>query len=150
MGKSNKIRHIVRLRQMLRRWRIRAMGSSSPSSPATDVPAGHVAVCVGSRSRRFVMRATHLNHPAFLKLLRQAEEEYGFSQTGPLSLPCDESVFLQILRQISSAYAIRLADADDFDYSFCGSCCCCLAGSKSSWRPDALPLLGGYARKQVC
>ncbi|KAH0433259.1 hypothetical protein IEQ34_027066 [Dendrobium chrysotoxum] len=149
MGNSSKIRHIVRLRQMLRRWRMRARESSSSSPPAIDVPAGHVAVCVGSRSRRFVMRAAHLNHPAFLNLLHQAEEEYGFSQPGPLALPCDESVFLQILRQISSTYAFRFTSEDDFDYLASGSCCCCRAGSKCTWRPDVLPLLRGYSAKQV-
>ncbi|XP_020576315.1 auxin-induced protein X10A-like [Phalaenopsis equestris] len=149
MGKCSKIQHIVRLRQMLRQWRIRAMESCSLFPPAIDVPAGHVVVCVGSSSRRFVMKATHLNHPAFLSILRQAEEEYGFSQPGPLSLPCDESVFLQILRQISSTCAFRFAATYDLDYPVTGSCCCCRAGSNSSWRADAFPLLRGFAEKQV-
>ncbi|KAF2310091.1 hypothetical protein GH714_006506 [Hevea brasiliensis] len=56
IGKCSKIRHIVRLRQMLRRWRNKARMSANriPS----DVPAGHVAVCVGTSCRRFVVRAT--------------------------------------------------------------------------------------------
>lgn len=88
-----RIRKIVRLRQMLRRWQSRA-----GRIPA-DVPAGYVAVCVGTNSRRFVVRATHLNHPLFKKLLLQAEEEYGFANNrGPLAIPCDESVFEDVLR----------------------------------------------------
>ena len=44
------------------------------------------------------MRATHLNHPIFKKLLIEAEEEYGFSNQGPLTIPCDESLFEEVLR----------------------------------------------------
>ena len=98
-AKCTKIRHIVRLRQMLRRWRNKARVSANriPS----DVPAGHVAVCVGTSCRRFVVRATYLNHPIFKKLLVQAEEEFGFSNQGPLVIPCDEAVFEEVIRYIS-------------------------------------------------
>ncbi|XP_020582271.1 auxin-induced protein 6B-like [Phalaenopsis equestris] len=149
MGKRSNIRHIVRLPQMLRRLRIRAMGLSSPSRPTIDVPAGHIAVYVGSRGRRFVIRVKHLNHPAFRNLLHQVEKEYGFHQPGPLSLPCDETAFLQVLRQISSSYAIRIASAKDFDYPASGSCYFRRVGRRSSRRADAIPLLRGYAEDQV-
>ncbi|RZB74102.1 auxin-responsive protein SAUR71-like [Glycine soja] len=89
---SSKIRRIVRVRQMLLRWRRKA---------AADVPAGHVAVCVGPSRRRFIVRATHLNHPIFKMLLVKAEEEYGFCNHGPLAIPCDESLFEELLRVVS-------------------------------------------------
>ncbi|GMI83100.1 SMALL AUXIN UPREGULATED RNA 69 [Hibiscus trionum] len=97
--KCSKIRCIVRLRQMLRRWRNKARMSASriPS----DVPSGHVAVCVGTSGRRFVVQVTYLNHPVFKNFLIQAEEEYGFSNEGPLTIPCDESVFEEVIRFIS-------------------------------------------------
>ncbi|THU61332.1 hypothetical protein C4D60_Mb07t22170 [Musa balbisiana] len=138
--KCSKIRHIVRLRQTLRQWRRRA---AAPS----DVPAGHVAVCVGSSSRRFVVRASHLNHPAFRDLLRQAEEEYGFaSRPGPLSLPCDESLFEDLLHLISSSSSSssssRFPDyyLDDSEKLSRASSCCCAVGQ---WlhAADSLPLL---------
>ncbi|CAI0382756.1 unnamed protein product [Linum tenue] len=74
---------------MLRRWRNKARVSSASSSKQipSDVPSGHIAVCVGSSCRRF--------------LLTQAEEEYGFSNQGPLTIPCDESVFEEAIRSIS-------------------------------------------------
>ncbi|KAG6785693.1 hypothetical protein POTOM_007270 [Populus tomentosa] len=99
LAKCAKIRHIVRLRQMLRRWRNKARMSANriPS----DVPAGHVAVCVGTGCRRFVVRATYLNHPIFKKLLVQAEEEFGFSNQGLLTIPCDENLFEEMIRCIS-------------------------------------------------
>nr|XP_043613416.1 auxin-responsive protein SAUR50-like [Erigeron canadensis] len=100
MSGCSKIRHIVQLRQMLRRWRRKAAMTSRKCIPS-DVPAGHVAVSVGSNCRRFVVRATHLNHPVFKKLLMQAEEEFGYSQSGPLAIPCDEYLFEEIIRFLS-------------------------------------------------
>ncbi|XP_047963908.1 auxin-responsive protein SAUR50-like [Salvia hispanica] len=95
MSACSKIRHIVRIRQMLRRWRKKA--AMAGRRPPCDVPAGHVAVSVGPTCKRFVIRATHLNHPILRKLLARAEEEFGFSNTGPLAIPCDESHFEEIL-----------------------------------------------------
>ncbi|KAF7817631.1 auxin-induced protein 6B [Senna tora] len=96
-GKCCKLRCIVRVCQMLRRWRNKARMSPS------DVPSGHVAVCVGSRSRRYVVKATYLNHPFFWKLLNGAEEEYGFCNNGPLTIPCDEALFEEVLCRVSSS-----------------------------------------------
>ncbi|GMH16283.1 hypothetical protein Nepgr_018124 [Nepenthes gracilis] len=103
MAKSNKIQHRARLIQLLNRWHRKASSPSSlpPPSPRlttdarvpSDVPPGHVAVSVGSRRRRFVVRATYLNHLIFRSLLAQAEQEHGFHNRGPLAIPCDESIF---------------------------------------------------------
>lgn len=60
------------------------------------VPRGCVAVYVGSEGeerQRFVIRAVHVNHPLFKKLLKGAEEEYGFGQKGTLTIPCHVSDF---------------------------------------------------------
>ncbi|KAL2318842.1 hypothetical protein Fmac_032718 [Flemingia macrophylla] len=138
-SKCSQIRHIVRLRQMLRRWRSKARMSATRAP--SDVPAGHVAVCVGSNSTRFVVRATYLNHPVFKKLLLEAEEEYGFSNHGPLAIPCDENLFREILRFISrtdSSKPNRFVnlELDDFQRH----CHLPLA----NW-PDSRPLLHGPA-----
>ncbi|KAF4358332.1 hypothetical protein CsatB_008835 [Cannabis sativa] len=103
---------------MLRRWRNKARISANNKTPS-DVPAGHVAVCVGSSCRRFVVRASYLNHPVFKKLLHQAEEVYGFSHHGPLAIPCEESLFEDILRYISRSESSanstsRFLNLDDF------------------------------------
>ncbi|CAN4107432.1 unnamed protein product [Withania somnifera] len=98
IGKLNKIRCIVRISQMLRQWKKRAISSKRIAS---DVPAGHVAISVGTSCRRFVVRVTYLNHPIFRKLLIQAEEQYGFSNNGTLAIPCDEVVFQDILKFVS-------------------------------------------------
>jgi SAUR family protein len=84
---------VARLRRAVRRWRTR--GSAA-------VPAGHVAVC--AEGARFVVRLAHLAHPAFVELLRQAEEEYGFASTsGPVALPCDEDRLRDVLHRVSSS-----------------------------------------------
>ncbi|XP_071688797.1 auxin-induced protein 6B-like [Rutidosis leptorrhynchoides] len=136
IGKSSKIRHIVRVRQMLCRWRKRAM-SSSPSRmlTATDVPAGHVAICVGSSCRRFIVRATYLNHPVFQKLLMEAEEEYGFCNIGPLTIPCEESKFEEILRFVAKPEYNTVNKSDRFD-EFQRSC-------HVGYAPESKPLLHG-------
>ncbi|KAK9164423.1 hypothetical protein Syun_005325 [Stephania yunnanensis] len=131
IGKCSKIRHIVRLRQMLRRWRSKA--SMAAGRIPSDVPAGHVAVTVGRASKRFVVRATYLNHPVFKRLLVQAEEEYGFAHHGPLSIPCDESVFEEILRFLSRSDSGWTANPEDFQRY-------CHVGLMGSWA-ESRPLL---------
>ncbi|CAN4112476.1 unnamed protein product [Withania somnifera] len=118
MRKFNKIRCIVRISQMLRQWKKRAVSSSSKRI-ASDVPAGHIAISVGSSCRRFIVRATYLNHPIFRKLLFQAEEEYGFSNHGTLAIPCDEFVFEEILRFVSKSGSsnTRCLNIEDFQKS---------------------------------
>ncbi|KAF8377850.1 hypothetical protein HHK36_031237 [Tetracentron sinense] len=150
VGKCIKIRHIVSLRKMLRRWRNKAALTariSAARSIPSDVPAGHVAVCVGTSCRRFVVRATYLNHPVFKKLLVQAEEEYGFSNQGPLAIPCDESLFEEILRFISrseSCNSTRFVSLDDFKrYYHVG-----VSKNLDFW-PESRPLLHGFAEKAM-
>ncbi|KAK7410336.1 hypothetical protein VNO78_01044 [Psophocarpus tetragonolobus] len=119
--KPNKIRDIVRLQQVLKKWRRVANSSKLTSSNTTSksinflkrtlslseregggsssvVPKGYVAVCVGMDLSRFVIPTEYLGHQAFHMLLRQAEEEFGFEQTGVLRIPCEVSVFQSILK----------------------------------------------------
>ncbi|GFQ03295.1 auxin-induced protein 15a [Phtheirospermum japonicum] len=58
-----------------------------------DVREGHFAVHAvdDGELRRFVIELSYLAHPGFLKLLAQAEEEFGFDQTGVLAIPCTYS-----------------------------------------------------------
>ncbi|CAE5957988.1 unnamed protein product [Arabidopsis arenosa] len=146
--KCSKIRHIVRLRQMLRRWRNKARLSSVSRCVPSDVPSGHVAVCVGSGCRRFVVRASYLNHPIISNLLVQAEEEFGFVNQGPLVIPCEESVFEEAIRFISrsdSSRSSRFTCPDDLQK--------CNGGIKIKSKLDLLiesrPLLHGVAEKAI-
>lgn len=129
--KSNKIREIVRLQQILKKWRRIANssktnnnnntttnssksmkflkrtlslsereGGSSSSSNNAVVPKGYLAVCVGEELKRFIIPTEYLGHQAFQVLLREAEEEFGFQQTGVLRIPCEVSVFESILKMV--------------------------------------------------
>ncbi|KAK9129561.1 hypothetical protein Sjap_010048 [Stephania japonica] len=135
IGKCSKIRHIVRLRQMIRQWRSKA--SMAAGRIPADVPAGHVAVNVGRASKRFVVRATYLNDPVFKRLLVQAEEEYGFANHGPLAIPCDESVFEEVIRLLSRSDSAHnsgwSANPEDFQRY-------CHVGLMGSWA-ESRPLL---------
>jgi SAUR family protein len=82
-----------------------------------------------------VVRVAHLSHPAFLELLRQAEEEYGFpGAPGPIALPCDEDHFLDVLQRVSSSAS---------------SSCCCGPVAARRGRGDARPLLQGMAVEKL-
>ncbi|XP_042493529.1 auxin-induced protein 6B-like [Macadamia integrifolia] len=151
MGKCCRILHIVRLRQMLRRWRQKAASAAQKSTDRTipsDVPAGHVAVCVGSSCRRFVVRTTYLNHPVFKKLLVQAEEEFGFNNQGPLAIPCDEILFEEFIRFLSrsdsAGNSSRFVNLEDFQMS----CHVSIRSNVDFWT-ESRPLLNGVGDKPI-
>ncbi|KAE8664555.1 Auxin-induced protein 15A [Hibiscus syriacus] len=127
--KSNKIREVVRLQQILKKWKKIANASndnnsaassggsgsrtikflkrtlsftevSSSSSSSSSTPKGFVAVMVGEERKRFVIPTEYLGHEAFRVLLRKAEEEFGFQQEGVLIIPCEVPVFEKILRMV--------------------------------------------------
>lgn len=145
MGKNNKIGSVVRIRQMLKQWQKKAhIGSKNNDPPVSDVPPGHVAVSVGENRRRYVVRAKHLNHPIFRRLLAEAEEEYGFSNVGPLAIPCDESLFediIEIVTRCDSSGRGNPATLEDLRR-------CSHVGLAKN--VESRPLLPGIAEKSVC
>ncbi|XP_008781914.2 auxin-induced protein 6B-like [Phoenix dactylifera] len=113
----NKITEIVRLQQMLKKWKKLAVApksnsksikflkrtlsfSDASSALSGDVPKGYLAVCVGEEMQRFVIPTEYLSRRAFAVLLREAEEEFGFQQEGVLRIPCEVSVFESILKVV--------------------------------------------------
>ncbi|XP_052187844.1 auxin-induced protein X15-like [Diospyros lotus] len=60
-----------------------------------DVKEGHFAVI--AVDKRFVVPLSYLRDPSFLRLLQQAEEEYGFDHDGALTVPCQPSELERIL-----------------------------------------------------
>ncbi|CAN8253961.1 unnamed protein product [Cochlearia groenlandica] len=61
-----------------------------------DVPKGYLAIKVGSKEeeqQRFVVPVLYFNHPLFMQLLKEAEEEYGFEQKGTITIPCHVEEF---------------------------------------------------------
>jgi len=82
----------------------------SRSWPDNDLdnlaPEGCLAVYVGPDHARFVIKAESINHPLFRKPLEEAEKEYGFDFAGPLTLPCEVSVFSGILDTLNIDYGV--------------------------------------------
>ncbi|KAJ6802354.1 uncharacterized protein M6B38_349030 [Iris pallida] len=62
-------------------------------------PKGCMAIRVGQKEEeqeRFVVPVVYLNHPLFLGLLKEAEEEYGFEHKGAITIPCQVDHFRQV------------------------------------------------------
>ncbi|EXB55814.1 hypothetical protein L484_000894 [Morus notabilis] len=72
-----------------------------PTTVPDDVKEGHFAVSAvkGAEKKRFVVKLKYLTSPAFMRLLEQAEEEYGFEQTGALVVPCRPDELHKILER---------------------------------------------------
>ncbi|EXB22450.1 hypothetical protein L484_002175 [Morus notabilis] len=75
--------------------------SEVPTTVPDDVKEGHFAVLAmkGSETKRFIINLKYLTSPTFLRLLEQAEEEYGFEQTGALVVPCRPDELHKILER---------------------------------------------------
>lgn len=80
----------------------RTLSFNDASAMSGDVPKGHLAVCVGEEMQRFVIPTEYLGHSAFVSLLRDAEEEFGFQQEGVLRIPCEVGVFEGILKMVEN------------------------------------------------
>ncbi|XP_055808350.1 protein SMALL AUXIN UP-REGULATED RNA 16-like [Solanum dulcamara] len=66
-----------------------------------DVKEGHFVVFSVNpeeEPKRFIVELHCLTNPSFLKLLKQAEDEYGFHQKGVLELPCRAAELQKILK----------------------------------------------------
>ncbi|MCD9558918.1 hypothetical protein HAX54_016609 [Datura stramonium] len=175
--RSNKIRQIVRLQQLLKKWKRIAAASpssthlqlnSSSSTTSTSsinkflkktlsfsekdkdrssdesVPKGCLAVCVGNEEKRFVIPMDYLAHQSFQVLLREAEEEFGFQQQGVLKIPCEVSLFQNILKTIQSASSSNktqqppAGDHDDNDNNIIHNVGCCSPDNHQHIMPPQL------------
>ncbi|KAK8583292.1 hypothetical protein V6N13_021999 [Hibiscus sabdariffa] len=78
---------------------------------ARDVPKGCLAIKVGSHGeeqQRFVVPVFYFNHPLFIQLLKEAEEEYGFDQKGTITIPCHVEEF----RNVQPIHGFALVDEE--------------------------------------
>ncbi|KAL8094759.1 hypothetical protein AgCh_036322 [Apium graveolens] len=80
------------------RWALWRFRHQEEDNIPRDVPKGHLVVYVGKEYKRFVIRISLLENPLFMALLDQAQEEYDFTATSKLWIPCNEDVFLSVVR----------------------------------------------------
>lgn len=114
MAASLKINQIVRLKQMMKKWKTMSMklrhasypdafGSDTESESETDTgmecraPSGFLAIYVGAERERFFMPIRYVNLPVFVTLLKRAEEEYGLKFSGGIVVPCEVDFFRKLL-----------------------------------------------------
>nr|ACU16920.1 unknown [Glycine max] len=76
-------------------------GCYSPQPPH-DVPKGYLTVYVGPQLRRFIIPTSYLSHSLFKALLEKAAEEFGFDQSGGLTIPCEIETFKYLLNCIEN------------------------------------------------
>nr|AFK48522.1 unknown [Lotus japonicus] len=69
-----------------------------------EIPKGWLAIKVGQgqEQQRITVPLIYLNHPLFVQLLKEAEEEFGFAQKGTIVLPCHVAEFKHIQHLIDS------------------------------------------------
>ncbi|XP_043688173.1 auxin-responsive protein SAUR32-like [Telopea speciosissima] len=62
------------------------------------IPKGCLAIMVGQgeEQQRFVIPVMYINHPLFMQLLKEAEDEYGFDQKGTITIPCQVEEFRHV------------------------------------------------------
>ncbi|XP_038998785.1 auxin-responsive protein SAUR72-like [Hibiscus syriacus] len=60
---------------------------------------GHFSVIVleNGKPKKFFVALGYLRYPPFIKLVHEAEKEYGFNQKGVLVIPCEASELERIL-----------------------------------------------------
>ncbi|PHT45390.1 Auxin-responsive protein SAUR32 [Capsicum baccatum] len=73
-------------------------GHGHGKSELKDIPKGCLAITVGQgeEQQRFVIPVIYINHPLFMQLLKEAEEEYGFDHSGPINIPCHIEEFRHV------------------------------------------------------
>ncbi|RDX84461.1 Indole-3-acetic acid-induced protein ARG7, partial [Mucuna pruriens] len=78
--------------------------------PPPDVPKGYLAVYVGPELRRFIIPTSYLSHSLFKVLLEKAADEFGFDQSGGLTIPCEIETFKYLLKCMENEQNEHLAD----------------------------------------
>ncbi|RZB91053.1 Indole-3-acetic acid-induced protein ARG7 [Glycine soja] len=79
--------------------------------PPPDVPKGYLAVYVGPELRRFIIPTSYLSHPLFKVLLEKAADEFGFDQSGGLTIPCEIETFKYLLKCMENEQKEQLGDS---------------------------------------
>ncbi|KAK4754069.1 hypothetical protein SAY87_002173 [Trapa incisa] len=85
-------------KQMIKRW----MEGGGRGEDKRRAPRGHFAVYVGEGLRRFEVPLAYLEHGAFQRLLQSSADEFGYSRSRGIVLPCDEATFCSVTQYLAS------------------------------------------------
>ncbi|XP_012571203.1 auxin-responsive protein SAUR21 [Cicer arietinum] len=100
---KNKSGSIVKLIEKLQKRLLIGRNKSTSTYVPEDVKEGHFGVIAEGgkeeESKRFVLPLRCLTNPTFVRLLEQAEEEYGFDHEGALTIPCNPSELHKMLQK---------------------------------------------------
>ncbi|XP_074310379.1 auxin-responsive protein SAUR62-like [Silene latifolia] len=80
-----------KLIKMAKKWQRLAIASRKRISWSRAVAKDGCFVVYTTDGRRFMIPLTYLNNEIVKELLRLAEEEFGMTSSGPITLPCDSS-----------------------------------------------------------
>ncbi|RDX79430.1 Auxin-responsive protein SAUR32, partial [Mucuna pruriens] len=63
-----------------------------------NIPKGCLKIKVGQgeEQQKITVPVNYLKHPLFIRLLKEAEEEYGFAQKGTITIPCQVADFKNV------------------------------------------------------
>ncbi|GFZ11382.1 SAUR-like auxin-responsive protein family [Actinidia rufa] len=85
-------------------WPLWSLMQEEKYSTPRDVPKGHLVVYVGEDCKRHVIKITLLKHLLFRALLDQVrDQEYDIRAAPKLCIPCDENIFLTVVRDASTS-----------------------------------------------
>ncbi|XP_074314609.1 auxin-responsive protein SAUR62-like [Silene latifolia] len=76
---------------MAKKWQRLAIASQKRITWSRPVAKEGYFVIYTTDGRRFMIPLTYLNSEIVRELLRLAEEEFGMTSSGPITLPCDSS-----------------------------------------------------------
>ncbi|KAL6581587.1 hypothetical protein OROMI_007510 [Orobanche minor] len=122
MGSGDKIGHLNFHLHMPHIHFHHGGGGGGARREVRGIPKGCVAITVGQGpdQQRFVIPVMYVNHPLFMDLLKEAEEEYGFDHDGPIIIPCRVEAFLQVRcmidKETSSSHSHHLQNHRRHDH----------------------------------
>ena len=100
-----------KLIKMARKWRKLAAASKKRISwPRSVANEGHFVVYT-TDGRRFMIPLAYLKSEVFIELFRIAEEEYGVTSSGPITLPCDSKFMEYVISVVQRCAPQELEQA---------------------------------------
>ncbi|KAG4917081.1 hypothetical protein JHK87_054638 [Glycine soja] len=66
-----------------------------------------IKVGQGEEQQKVTVPVNYLKHPLFVQLLKEAEEEYGFSQKGTITIPCQVAEFKNVQHLIHTERSLH-------------------------------------------